>query len=281
MGAADRNAFFKLNDAFMETFPQFQSIYYGLEDGVFAGHGFASKIANYREPGHSGYSIADDLAQLDNLSAEDLKMAKHFTSCVNSTSGGQLPCKMSEGVKYTECTAPANEDDSAPLFDCVLEKCADENSQRDCEAVAGANETELVECQANEKWCSSYVIKEAPANKSLGYVPRSTMCIDHTGVPSQTKGEVQTNPDGNCYYEDGVTLVENNLEGAFAYCGGDGKVCNDTFAGAYKSRDYDPRVRMRGRFHWYLLLRGSVFQFFSHHILLSPSISFTVEGMVH
>ena len=42
--APDRDAFFKFNDALMETYPEFQSIYYGLEDGMFAGHGFTGYV---------------------------------------------------------------------------------------------------------------------------------------------------------------------------------------------------------------------------------------------
>jgi len=261
LGASDRNAFFRLNDAFMETYPQFQSIYYGLEDGVFAGHGFSSKIANYREPGHSGYEIVmEDDGDAASGRAKDESMEKHYGACVNSTVGGEIPCLMNTGGKYTQCTAMApssstgplfedGEEEAPPLFDCLLEKCTDEASQRDCDALTN-NETEHSECLANIKWCSSYIIKEAFDNETLGFINRGTHCIDRTGVPSQMLEEVvqrDTMELGNCYYKDGSTLVHRDRVGDFAYCGGNGKVCNDTFVGAYISRDYDPRWR-----GWYI-----------------------------
>ena len=43
MAAPDRNAYMRLNDALLSQYPHFESIYYGLEDGVFVGHGFASR----------------------------------------------------------------------------------------------------------------------------------------------------------------------------------------------------------------------------------------------
>jgi len=37
MRAPDRDAYLKLNEALMRLFPDFDSVYYGLEDGVFVG----------------------------------------------------------------------------------------------------------------------------------------------------------------------------------------------------------------------------------------------------
>ncbi|KAL9182196.1 hypothetical protein ACHAXT_012848 [Thalassiosira profunda] len=247
--ATDRDAFFRLNDAFMETYPQFQSIYFGLEDGVFMGHGFNSKIANYREPGHSGYPIegADEAGK--GGVASDEAMQKHYQVCVNSTAGGEVPCTMRAGVKYTECTAPAAEEDVGELgLDCALAKCEDKSSQRNCDTIDNATARE--ECQANVKWCSAYAIKEAPENATLGFVQRSTHCIDSSGLPTQMEGEVVKKDQeelGNCYFSDGTTLVERATEEDFALCGGNGAVCNNTFDGAYISRDYDPRWR-----GWYI-----------------------------
>lgn len=92
------------------------------------------------------------------------------------------------------------------------------------------------------------------AGSQLGFVPRSTYCINSFGIPTQTPGDVakkDTQELGNCFFEDGVTPVERNLAGDYAYCGGDGKVCSDTFAGAFISRDYDPRWR-----GWYIETKG-------------------------
>ena len=212
----------------MQTYPEFQSIYYGLEDGMFAGHGFASRIANYREPGHSGYLIDDET----NL-AVDGEMQKHYDGCMNGTSGEILPCEMSVGGKYTEC-----------INDCELVKCADELSQKDCSILTDVNET--IACEANIKWCTNYEIKESTNETRRGYVSRGTHCINDQGIPSETPGEIVkqgTEEKGGCFFGDGVTPVERgNITGDFGYCGDDGEVCNGTHVGSYISRDYDPRV---------------------------------------
>ncbi len=227
MGAPDRDSFFKLNDALRETYPQFESIYYGLEDGLFAGHGFDAKVANYREPGGSGYPV------------DSKSMEKHYNACVNKTSGEKTLCDMSEGGKFTKC-----------IDDCALQRCADEDSQKDCNEVADAKER--LECEGKIKWCKAYTIEEAPQDSQLGFVARSTYCINSLGLPTQTTGEVvkKNSESGSCFFEDGVTPVERTLAGAYAYCGGDGKICNGTFVGAYNSRDYDPRWRS-----WYILTK--------------------------
>ena len=46
-------------------------------------------------------------------------------------------------------------------------------------------------------------------------------------------------PLGNCYHADGKTLVNRTLEGDYAYCGGDGRVCNGTLVGGYESNAYN------------------------------------------
>lgn len=201
---------------------------------MFAGHGFASRIANYREPGHSGYLINDS----DGLSAaavvED-DMQKYFEGCLNSTSGEILPCEMSLGGKYTEC-----------VNDCELVKCADEESQRDCDSLT--NDEERTDCEEKINWCIDYEIKEATNETRRGYISRGTHCINSFGVPDETPGEIvkqDSDEKGNCYFDDGKTLVEmGNITGDFAYCGDDGEVCDGALTGMYISRDYDPRVSL-------------------------------------
>ena len=232
MAAPDRNAYMRLNDALLSQYPHFESIYYGLEDGVFVGHGFASRIANYREPGESGYLIDEESGE-----PIDPDMVKHFQSCVDDA-GNQEDCVMSPGGPYIEC-----------INDCSLARCPDSASQRDCIGET-STDAEREECEANIKWCRQYVRKEAPEASpptgTLGYVPRSTYCIDETGVASQMPGEIakkDTDVLGSCYYRDGTTLVNRSLSGNYAMCGGDGAVCADVFEGAYQDRDYDPRWR--------------------------------------
>jgi hypothetical protein len=230
MAAPDRSAYLRLNEAVLTQYPHFESVYYGLEDGVFVGHGFGNRIANYREPGESGYVIDEETGSpLNN------DMAKHYTSCVDDA-GGQEDCKMAAGGPYVEC-----------INDCALARCPDEDSQRDCIGET-SSDAERAECEATVKWCRQYVRKAAPDTSppTLGYVPRNTYCIAETGVASQTPGEIakkDTDVLGSCYYKDGTTMVNRSLSGDFAYCGGDGAVCSDTFVGAYQDRDYDPRWR--------------------------------------
>ena len=242
--APDRDAFFKLNDAFIETYPEFQSIDYGLEDGTFAGHGFASKIANYREPGHSGYLIIDDNDGNDtdgssmNGRAAEESMQKYYRGCLNSTTGELIECNMSVGGSYTEC-----------INDCEYVKCADDASQTDCTVFSNATQRE--ECELNIKYCIHYQVKQVTANETnkRGYISRGTHCINSYGVPDETPGAIvikDSNALGNCTFGDGETLVElGGVTGDFGYCGGEiGEVCNGTLAGMYINRDYDPRVSL-------------------------------------
>lgn len=243
LSAADRDAFLRMNAASMEAFPQFDGIYFGLEDGTFAAH-TRNNGAYYREPGYSGYLIAgDDGSKV----VENPAMEKYYKACINSTSGENLPCQMKAGKNYTECTAKAihKAGDDAPLFDCVLKRCA-------CESVG------TDQCEENVKWCSSYDIKQAPDNVTLGYIPLSGYCIDRTGVPTQTRAiegggvAIEDQEEGGaCYYSDKVTPVERSFEGDFAYCGGHGAVCNGTFYGAYMSTNFDPRWR-----EWYTITKA-------------------------
>ena len=247
-----RDDFLRLNYPLMSTLLP-DSIYYGREDGTFVGGWTTSDVrrrpaAMYREPGDSGYAIANVRGAGE---AADKAMEKYYRACVNSTSGESLPCRMSVGEKYTECTMRVEKElgGVARHFDCELERCADDTSQRDCDVVK--NDREKAKCRANTKWCSSYTIKEAPDDASLGYIPKSLSCIDRAGLPTQTPGEVVVGnhkEGGTCYYGDNVTPVKRSLKGDYAYCGGDGAVCSNTYDGAYASTNYDPRVRRQGIF---------------------------------
>lgn len=110
---------------------------------MFAGHGFASKIANYREPGHSGY-VVDDVTNL----TLDESMQKYYQGCLNSTSGDIEECTMSVGGSYTKC-----------VNGCEVIKCADEESQLDCESIS--NITERQDCESKIKYCINYEINAA------------------------------------------------------------------------------------------------------------------------
>ena len=204
-------------------------IYYGLEDGTFVGNFYNPRTATYREPGESGYVVmnGDDAGD----------MQKYFDACVNET-GSSVSCSMEVGDSYVEC-----------VDGCKLQRCEDEESKSG----------------ERIKWCKSYQVKTVPQNntQSLGYVPRSYYCVDQKGMPTQEMGKVSKTLGEdlrNCYYQDEVTLVNRSISGNYAYCRGmgntqcslteeDGKSmsCSSTFAGAFRSINYDPRYRS-----WYM-----------------------------
>lgn len=210
----DRNDFLRFGDAMLKTY-HYDMIYYGLEDGTFVGNYYPVRMATYREPGESGHDVVGD-----NATGTTGDMQKHYVGCVDKE-GAEVPCQMSAGETFIEC-----------VDGCSPKTCTDEDSQ-----------------ESNTKWCPSYVEKKIPEgtqNIQRGFIPRSYYCIDEKGLPTQKPGTVSRylNADlTNCYYEDGVTIVDRYLEGNYAFCGGGTNLCNTTFVGAFRSIKYDPRYR--------------------------------------
>jgi len=230
-GAPDRDKFMVLGDAILKTFPH-DLIYYGLEDGTFVAHRNTPRGALYREPGQSGYDLNDPAVMGE--------MRKYLDSCVDDD-GRDVPCILGPDQTYIEC-----------IDDCaVVQKCPDEDSQRECSQLFDSPDDRL-SCESKIKWCTSYEIKTTTESNgdNLGYVPRTAYCIDAFGNPAQTPGK---NSDlgedglGNCYFLNGETLVNRHVEGDYAYCGGDGIICNTTYVGGFQSSTYDPRFRP-----WYI-----------------------------
>jgi hypothetical protein len=91
----------------------------------------------------------------------------------------------------------------------------------------------------------------------MGMIPITNFCHEDQGRFSQKPGKV-IDPFGlervkvkeedqvSCTYGDG-TLVQRNLRGAYAACGGAGKACSTVFEGGYETSKYDPRRRP-----WYI-----------------------------
>ena len=213
-----RDSFYRIGDALMKTYKH-TMIYYALEDGSFAGHFREPRKAQYREPGEAGYIISNDDG--DDGTGTNNDMYKHYMSCV-SDDGIQIPCQLKAGDKYIEC-----------VNGCSLEKCS------------GSSEEDII-------WCKQYkeMQVEQDSKKVLGYIPRSEICIDKYGYATQEPESVSVHADeettSSCYFNDGVTLVDRHLSGAFAYCNNEseGKAsCDSTFVGAYTSKEYDPRYR--------------------------------------
>ncbi|KAL7473608.1 hypothetical protein ACHAXS_014068 [Conticribra weissflogii] len=238
LGAADRDVFLKLGEALLTTFPH-DIIYYALEDGTFVGYQYEPRAAYYREPGEGGYQVfgvagGDEDEEIKTVIPE---MQKHLDSCVDQN-GVKTPCLLKGGENYIECTNGCSK----------LEKCPDESSQRDCSIIKNAQD-QLV-CNSNIKWCSSYHTQTISENESSadrrGYIPWTRFCIDSTGIPTQIPGE-NSDPGGdglgNCYNIDDITPVNRQISGDYAYCGGNGTICDNTFVGGFDSLNYDPRYR--------------------------------------
>lgn len=230
--APDRDNFFALGDAILKTFPH-DLIYYGLEDGTFVGHQVSPRRAMYREPGQSGYSLNDAGAMAE--------MGKHLNSCIDEE-GNQILCLLRGHEKFIKCQGNCN----------TLQKCQDADSQRNCSHLFDGNTNDIFECESKIKWCKSYEIEAITVSddRKMGFIPRTAFCIDSSGKPTQTQGEnSELGEDGlgNCYNLDGATPVDRSLSGDYAYCGGDGVICNSTFVGGYESLNYDPRFRP-----WYI-----------------------------
>ncbi|KAL7461288.1 hypothetical protein ACHAXS_001711, partial [Conticribra weissflogii] len=253
----DRDKFFQLGDTLLTANPRL-FIYYGLENGAYAGNQRSPTFAHYREPGESGYRL-DDPVQME-------KMQKHLDSCIDEN-GNQVPCLMGPGESYIEC-----------IDNCTsLQRCPDEDSQQDCSAFDKAEERSL--CESNTKWCTSYTTKTIPlsdTNSNRGYIPFTFYCVDVNGLPTQTPGEnAELGADGlgNCYHDDGVTPVNRQVSGDYEYCGGDGITCDNTFLGGFTSGNYDPRYRP-----WYIVTKqkqvpnwSEPYEFYTHNIGITYS----------
>ena len=207
-------------------------VYFALEDGTVIGHETDIKngyyLGYYREPGESGYDV------------DDAEMEKYFKLCVNSVTGEPQNCTMEPGAPYIQC-----------VNDCALEECPDADSQKDCSTLT---EEEKSSCESKQKWCKNYTIENATEN--MGFVPLTYHCRGKHGLFTQEMGTVVVDSSGNlgnCYFEDGNTLVNRSLAGDYAYCNGD--VCQDTFAGGYWSGDFDARYRL-----WYSTFRRRNFK---------------------
>uniref|UniRef100_A0A6U3T687 G-protein coupled receptors family 3 profile domain-containing protein n=1 Tax=Ditylum brightwellii TaxID=49249 RepID=A0A6U3T687_9STRA len=166
--------------------------------------GYSAPFGTYREPG--------DGFRMQNVPA---KYKKFLGTCVDPYNGTQKNCILEDGFDYIEC-----------IDDCVLEPCHGDA----------------------DSWCLTYQHKKAISEDNLGFVPRTYYCIDEIGTFTEEQGAVisdvfDTSSRTTCYFGDNVTPVNRTISGDFLYCGGDGEICDGTFVGGYRSRNYDPRWR--------------------------------------
>lgn len=188
-------------------------------------------------------------------------MRKYFNACVNRQTGEAENCTMTPGSSYIRC-----------IRNCALMKCPDEETQACANVIVGFTPVteEQAHCHSNHttKWCRQYEVLETPSTPSsttrdrngvssaqvFGFVPRTYYCHDVKGAFTQERGRAvkegflkkAESPElvlGDCTHEDGLTRVARTETAAYAYCGGHGQVCDNTFHGGFRSRDYDPRYR--------------------------------------
>jgi hypothetical protein len=179
-------------------------IYFGREDGTMMGVFSSASVAYYREPGNSGYSI------------DSAEMRKYFLACVG-IDGTPEACVLPPESYYVEC-----------VDGCALQPCPDQESLE------------------QDKWCYNYVIKTTVEGEIRGYVPNTHYCLNMEGNLSQTPGEILKDSNGtlgDCYFEDGTTLVDRLIISDYAVCGGQGQMCSTAFTGGFESANYDPRWR--------------------------------------
>ncbi|CAJ1969738.1 unnamed protein product [Cylindrotheca closterium] len=228
--------------------------FYGLEDGTFLGylHNDLNQVPKlvYREPGNSGFNNSDPV------------LGKYMNTCVNPLTGDSKKCLLTDA--------------SGTYVSCV-------------------NDCEYIPCPGNGNiLCQNYDIVNYSSQAEnagdddleLGYVPRSTYCINKNGDFSDAQGEILVESldgvirDGSCTFKDGSPVQRRNISGAFASCRdlyqeiclaaeAPGNVitdttttgpivCDTTFAGAYDSTNYDPRWR-----GWYISSRETLVPRFS------------------
>jgi hypothetical protein len=221
MGSLDRDFAFRLL-----SIEKAAEVYYGLEDGTYVFYSDTFYMAIYREPGEDGYNARRVPTDLE----------KHYKSClVPGVTGDIMNCTMSSGSQYVKCHN-----------NCDLVRCPDENSQKDC-SMLGENRTDRTECERNVKWCRNYTVEYAQEDEQLGYIPVTKYCLNDAVQPTQTLGatlDPTTRKNTNCTYDYGESVLVNRyMAGDYAYCGGNGTLCNNTFVGGYTSVQYDPRYR--------------------------------------
>jgi hypothetical protein len=178
-------------------------------------------------------------------------MEKHLKSCLDRETGAPKDCLLASGAEYISCQ------DGLGDVTGVCERMELCPNQPSCNTLTAATKQET--CQAL-KWCRQYTIKKAPINvetTGMGMIPETKFCYDNQGRFSQEPGKVidpfgservKVSEEGlvSCTYGDG-TLVQRNLTGAYAACGGSGKVCSTVFKGGFETSEFDPRRRP-----WYI-----------------------------
>ena len=230
INAAGRDRVFTYLLSLIQSFGGLK-LYLGTEQGEYFAL-FIEGEAVYREPGNSGYE------------PDDPELSRYWSACVNGETGEQENCTMVDDESFVKC-----------VDDCQLVPCPGQEQSEE------AIETKSESNWSNLKWCPNYTIEQSNGTSSspLGFIPVGYHCFDRYGRFSQepgavTKAYLNVNgeivgdiyPNSTCKYGDG-TPVTRVVEGAFESCGGDGTVCNDTYAGLMRTINYDPRVRP-----WYI-----------------------------
>ena len=260
MAPADRDALIR----FFHSEGRVARTYYGLESGHYMW--FSDDPADpklwYREPGESGYDWHAPPAGMDK-----------FAHLCLQDDGTPADCLLQPGDLYVECNKENennNIQETRPLVSDVtnghgcqtMVPCPDEVSQRNCTALAAADASfDQQKCRDAIRWCPHYTVRQVTNQEPFprGFLPTRYLCVNALGQPDGTPGAVVQNlltgELGDCHYLDGTTPLvpeqQGVVAGDFAYCGGNGQVCNNTYPGAYSNSTYDPRFRP-----WYINTRA-------------------------
>jgi len=262
--ASDRNQFLKLAYGVPEPL-----VYIGKEDGLCTGYYWSNGY--YREPGNSGYRIANFNNSSSTSSSNSMK--KHLESCVDGDTGEPAQCLMETGKEYdvVACKRTGTPNDLLEEESGLCQELELCSNQEPCNTNLLAEEYE--DCKSKLKWCRQYTIETITPSleNPLGYIPITNMCIDAQGQFSQIFQGVISQQDGNrlaiashelttCISGNG-NPIQRNTTGDYAACGntmesnppdmdpnsGSSVVCDNVFVGGYSSSEYDPRYRP-----WYI-----------------------------
>jgi hypothetical protein len=241
----------------------------GLEDGAYFYASVAESYITYREPGNSGYNVSTAVAEMandsdkktfwsdydaasDNISKNEY--SKYFYSCLKNEDGTTQPCLLESTDMYIQCI------NECELVPCVPTKRTVSKINNATKGADSSVDNEDTEITADVILCKNYEVMEVDDSMTglLGYIPATDYCINEYAEAEERIGyvlkEFTSQTLGNCYYQDGETLVQrsssNALNNNYAACQGtsdthDNK-CN-IFQGGLWSSNYDPRYRP-----WYI-----------------------------
>jgi hypothetical protein len=218
-------------------------------------------VIEYREPGNSGYNISSIVEKGNYLAnAPSTSYSKYLYSCIDRMNGTSQQCLLETKDMFIQC-----------INDCELIPCSGQVPTIMSNSLHIAQDEDKEDANTKDEQilflCQNYGVMEVDDSTTglLGYIPRTSSCINKYVQPEERVGYVLKNytshTNGNCYYEDKVTLVQRTestdsstmLFSNYAACpqidssNNFNNMCNSIFRGGFSSFNYDPRYRP-----WYI-----------------------------